>query len=313
MGANNMWWMAEQRFAGIQKIRRVLGDLPIAYDDCGGFECLNNIQVPDIQLFKTKLEWLNEGFEKITGNRKTFEINNNILAQQGIQSFDYLVENRLEGGIHSGFLLQHLSAKVVAMGARVLQGHQMLEYEPDKSGWSIIIDVQKQTTIQLKAQQMLFATNANLSKQFPELAIMPARGQVLLSPSMGNNSLRGTFHFDEGFYYFRNVGNRLLIGGGRNVDFEGEATLELGQSSVVVKALNDFIMQHLPKVAALINEQGWQHWSGIMAITLNKLPLFKVINAGCYAAMACNGMGVALTPIHAEMVAKAIVDHSKNL
>jgi hypothetical protein len=32
------------------------------------------------------------------------------------------------------------------------------------------------------------------------------------------------FHLEKGYYYFRNINDRILLGGGRNLDFEGETT-----------------------------------------------------------------------------------------
>jgi hypothetical protein len=43
--------------------------------------------------------------------------------------------------------------------------------------------------------------------------------------------IKGTFHYDEGFYYFRNLGNRILLGGGRNQDFKTEETTALKQQN----------------------------------------------------------------------------------
>ena len=36
--------------------------------------------------------------------------------------------------------------------------------------------------------------------------------------------MKGIFHLDEGFYYFRDYYNRVMIGGGRNLDFNNECT-----------------------------------------------------------------------------------------
>jgi hypothetical protein len=38
---------------------------------------------------------------------------------------------------------------------------------------------------------------------------------------------------DRGYYYFRNIG--ILLGGGRNLDFETENTTDFGQTEIVQK------------------------------------------------------------------------------
>ena len=40
------------------------------------------------------------------------------------------------------------------------------------------------------------------------------------------------FHFNEGFYYFRNIHNRVLLGGGRQLDKKGETTTKFENSSL---------------------------------------------------------------------------------
>jgi gamma-glutamylputrescine oxidase len=76
--------------------------------------------------------------------------------------------------------------------------------------------------------------------------------------------MKGTFHYDEGFYYWRNLGNRILIGGARNEAFEEETTTDLSGSLQVKEALEDFLKQHLhPSYQYTIEH----HWSGIMGFT----------------------------------------------
>jgi hypothetical protein len=48
-----------------------------------------------------------------------------------------------------------------------------------------------------------------------------------------NLDVRGTFHLDCGYYYFRNIGDRILLGGGRNLDFETETTTEFAQTEII--------------------------------------------------------------------------------
>ena len=101
---------------------------------------------------------------------------------------------------------------------------------------------------------------------------------------------KGTFHFDEGFYYWRNLGNRILIGGGRNVAFEEEQTIDLSGSLVVKNALVSCLHEHLH---LKYEDSIEHHWSGIMGFTQGKKPLVAKLSKGVFAAIAYNGMGVA--------------------
>ena len=55
---------------------------------------------------------------------------------------------------------------------------------------------------------------------------------MLITKPLENLHFRGTFHLDKGYYYFRNIDQRILFGGGRNLDFETEETTEFGETLV---------------------------------------------------------------------------------
>src|ERR1700754_3460624 len=84
--------------------------------------------------------------------------------------------------------------------------------------------IRTQHPFPLIAQQLLVATNAFALQLLPQLDITPARGQVLVTSPIDGLPFKGTFHFDEGYYYFRNLGDRVLLGGARNRAFEEEST-----------------------------------------------------------------------------------------
>jgi glycine/D-amino acid oxidase-like deaminating enzyme len=53
---------------------------------------------------------------------------------------------------------------------------------------------------------------------------VPGRGQIVVTKPIQSLDYQGTFHFNDGYYYFRTIGKRILFGGGRNEDIEGENT-----------------------------------------------------------------------------------------
>jgi glycine/D-amino acid oxidase-like deaminating enzyme len=147
---------------------------------------------------------------------------------------------------------------------------------------------------------LVYCTNAFTRQILPAINITPARGQVFVTTPIKGLQLKGTFHYDEGFYYFRNVGDRVLLGGARNRSFETERTTELAITPTIQNELIRFLTEHiLPGQNFTISHQ----WSGIMGFTDNKEPVIEIVNENAYAVVACNGMGVALTPVIAEDVA----------
>ena len=55
---------------------------------------------------------------------------------------------------------------------------------------------------------------------------------MLITKPIKNLHIKGTFHLDKGYYYFRNIDDRILFGGGRNLDFKTEETTEFGQTEI---------------------------------------------------------------------------------
>jgi len=113
--------------------------------------------------------------------------------------------------------------------------------------------------------------------------------------------LKGTYHFNQGYYYFRNINNRILFGGGRNLDFEAEATWEFGHTERVKQQLTTYLNEViLPGQNAEIDY--W--WSGIMGFGEDISPIVKQVEPNVFCAVRCNGMGVAMGSLVGEEVAE---------
>jgi glycine/D-amino acid oxidase-like deaminating enzyme len=72
-------------------------------------------------------------------------------------------------------------------------------------------------------KKVLFATNG-FANELTGVAVKPARAQVLVTEPIKNLDIKGTFIWIEATYYFRNIGNHILLGGGRNLNFDEENT-----------------------------------------------------------------------------------------
>lgn len=300
-GTDEMLAIAEMRYRGIEKIRAHFTDTQIGFDACGGYECINRDN-KNWQDLPDRLNWLNGLLKEITGKTALFQLADHKLATMGLQGFDTLVENETEAALHSGQLVQALTQKVQAAGVNILSGQEVSTIEKQNSTVCITTRQNRQFT----AVHVVLCTNAFTNELAPQAGITPARGQVIVTSPIPDLPMKGTFHFDEGFYYWRNLGNRILLGGARNTAFEAEATTDLSGSAPVRKTLEDFLAQHLhPSFQYRIDH----HWSGIMGFTADKRPYTARVKEGVTAAIACNGMGVALTPIVAEKLAQQLLDY----
>ncbi|MEO7766300.1 MAG: FAD-dependent oxidoreductase, partial [Ferruginibacter sp.] len=99
--------------------------------------------------------------------------------------------------------------------------------------------------------------------------------------------------------YFRNLGNRILLGGARNNAFGDENTLNLQTTDLIQSILEQFIHQKLlPSVNFTVTDR----WAGIMAMGSEKLPIVKTISENVFCCVRMSGMGVALAPVVAKKV-----------
>ena len=280
------------RYKGLAEIRKYFTDEAIGYDASGGYECFTNGSA-DWQLCAAQLGWLNEKLLPITSIANTFTMADEKLAAFGFKGFDHLIENKLEGGLHSGKLVTALLKKVQGMGVQVLTNMEVLKYEQQDGSIAITTSLH----IDFSTKKLLLCTNAFTKQFIPGIDIIPCRGQVLVTSPITGFKLKGTFHFDQGFYYFRNLGNRLLIGGARNKALAEEETTAMQTTPLIQQELENFIQQHiLPGTTFTITDR----WSGIMAMGSEKMPIIKSIAPNVFCCVRMSGMGVALAPVVAE-------------
>ena len=295
-GANEMWKLVSMRYQGLQLIRNFFTDTEIDYCVSGGYECFTN----DSNAWSScveQLAWLNNGLQQITGDKAIFSVTDEKLAAFGLKGFAHLVENKLEGVLHPGKLVQALLKKIRELGVQVITGIEALQYYDSNQQVTITTG----QGIDFTTRQLLLCTNAFTSQLVPDIDIIPNRGQVLVTAPLQNLKLKGAFHFDRGFYYFRNVGNRLLLGGARNKAFDEENTIVMGTTGLIQNALEDFIRQHLlPGIDFSITDR----WTGIMGMGTQKSPIVKALSKNVYCCVRMSGMGVALAPVIARQVAE---------
>ena len=148
-------------------------------------------------------------------------------------------------------------------------------------------------------------TNAFVNTLIPDLDVTPGRGQVLITKPIKNLKVKGTFHYDKGYYYFRNINGRVLLGGGRNLDFKTEETTEFGQTENVQSALENLLRGVIIPDTPFEIEQ---RWSGIMAFGKQLEPIVTEAKPNVFCAVRCNGMGVAMGSQTGEDIARLVLN-----
>ena len=292
MGWKKTLDLVKMRFDGLQKIQNYFRPEEIDFENCGGYEILNDAKALQ------KLDEVNEKLKPITNLEKTFFLNQNKIEEFGLENSKYLIENPCEGSLHSGKLLNELLKIAQNLGIEFLFGTEVLDISENDDSVKIITK-----NFEIQTEKLVIATNAFTKNLLPEIDVVPARGQILLTEPIENLKLKGTFHYDEGYIYFRNLGNKILLGGARNLDFKNEETTNLETSAFLQNYLENFLKTViLPHQEFKIENRG----SGIMAMGKVKSPIVQKISNHQIVAVRLSGMGVALAPKIGEIVVEMI-------
>ena len=298
MGTEKMLELVEMRYKGLQTIQKYFSKNEIDFDLCGGYELYDEIDTKSSKKLIENIEYLNSLLQPITKTKQTFNLIDSKIPDFGFGKTKHLIKNKLEGYLHSGKLVQALLQKVQSMGVQVFTGTEIKTAEKINGQ----IELRTKPHFHLITKQLLICTNAFAKDLLPELDIVPARGQVLVTSEITNLPWRGSFHSDEGFYYFRNIGKKVLLGGARNKALAEEETTKMDISINIQEELERYLNEVvLPKQKGQYTID--YRWSGIMAMGSEKMPIIKEVQPNIFCAVRMSGMGVALAPIVGNSVA----------
>lgn len=301
LGITAVQALVEKRYLGLQKLRQRLGDEAIEFKQWGGSELIFEKEYPAID----KISWVNDLLFPLF-KRAVYEERKDLISTFGLNpsKLTSLVFNPLEGQLHPGKMMQNLLQFVQEKGGIYMRSSEVRAW--DKQGEHIVVTALNQdTSYTFRASKLAICTNGFTAKLLPKVPLKPGRGQVIITKPIPHLAIKGTFHFDEGYYYFRNFQDRVVFGGGRNQDFEGESTTEMHTTNQIIqdleKKLVEIILPHQPYQIA-------QQWAGIMAFSTNHQPILEAIDEQIILGTALNGMGVAIGSQLGEDIAQRLLD-----
>jgi len=287
--------LIRERWQGLQLLRKRVGDGNLDYQNCNGYELFEKKDITDYSALIAKLNGsLRAEFPKGLYHdypQKLIEVNTT--------TFKHCIINPYEGALHPGKMMRTLIRKAREIGIEFLFGCEVKSWELSSKS------VQVQSTIgKLRGAQLLITTNGFAKQLIPELELKPARNQVLITEPIPDLNWIGTFHCDQGYIYFRNVKNRLLLGGARNIDPNEEETTQFNPNEKIKNHLTNFLNT---KLFPNRNIQIQQWWSGIMGVGTSKSPIIKRLNNKTTIAVRLGGMGVALGSMVGKQASELVI------
>lgn len=279
--AKTVWDTVKLRYEGLQLLRGIMGDKAINYEAFGGYEIFRTKH--DFQKVNEQVPALNKLMKDHIGSACYKAVNENNF---GLAEDTYLIKNELEGQIDTSAMLWSLIKKVLSLEIELQFGVEVLQIQSDFNSVQLESRVCKHY-----AANCIVATNAFAAKLLPNLKVIPGRAQVLITEEIPDLKLKGSFHFEQGYYYFRNIDNRVLFGGGRNLDFDAETSFEMQTTELIQNKLDEYLSTLiLPKQPVKIERR----WSGIMGLGSEKKPIIQFCQNRVVAAVRMGGMGVAI-------------------
>jgi gamma-glutamylputrescine oxidase len=284
---NQVCSLVERRFRGFDKLKSLVGESGLGYEKTGGYELFSKEEQGAFELCIDKSQELNKLLKPIFGSNP-FEEDCTVGTRFGLKNFPYAVSLPHEGMIHTGKMVHSLIQIAQREGVLIVSGLPLLNYE-DLGG-----KVQFETSFgRYLCGKLLICTNGFSKGILSELDIEPARAQVLITTEVSDLKVKGVFHFQQGYYYFRNVGNRILLGGGRNLDKDNERTLQMETTAVIQNHLKKLLRKNILPTAKFEIEDSW---AGIMGMGGNneKQAIVKMLSGNVGCAVRLGGMGIAL-------------------
>lgn len=294
MGVAEVGAIIEKRWKGLEILMDTVGKDTIDYQNNGSFEIFKTSEKELFDKTVSQIDDLNKIIFQVIGKENTYH---KVPSQQfGFEKICGILKNQYEGQINTGKMMHLLHQLTISKDIKVLYGIDVKDWNDASNG--VIIETSVGT---IKTEKLLIATNGFTKKLLPEIDLKPARSQVLITEPFEKAPFIGTFHYDEGYSYFRNVGNRILLGGGRNKDLEGEITTDFSNTPLIINHLKSLLDEVIIPGKKYKIEQTW---AGIMGVGESKSPIVKKHSENVFLGVRLGGMGVAI----GSLIGKELAD-----
>lgn len=298
MPESAVWETVNLRFRGLTKLLERFSKEEIGYLNSGSWDLIHEKDPQTARNTKEQLDYLNQQIKEITGSENCFNEDVTVSEKFGFNQIPTSFHNRLEGEIRTDKLLLSMNKHLALAGIIVLYGVEVLNLESFEQQVLLTTNFGE-----ISGKRAAITVNGFAQKLLGDKRINPARAQVLVTSPIKGLKLNGTFHYDAGYYYFRNIGNRILLGGGRNLDIKGETTTHFENTSLITDSLRTLLKEVIvPDKSFTIDYQ----WSGIMGVGDEKKPIIELIHPNIAIGVRMGGMGIAIGSLVGEKLAKLL-------
>ena len=301
MPEEEVFAIVEKRWRGLQRLRALVGDTQLDFQTLGGYEMFTEADADIYAQCVNRIPDFNKKIAGITGHLKAYKVTDDALPRFGFQGVRHLIQNRPEGQVHTGKMMAALLQIAEAKGVRIFNGITIHRLEDSSQG----VELETGSGWTLRVPRVQVAINGFAKRLFPDAAVIPARNQVLITKPIDGLAVEGCFHYDRGYYYFRNIDGRILLGGGRNLAMEEERTDEFGANELIRNALVE-LLHTVVCPGKQVEVDRW--WTGILGLGPVKKPIIERVSPNVVVSVRLSGMGVAIGTLVGQEGAELVLD-----
>ena len=289
--------LVEKRWKGLENLKNLVGEQQLEFYNCSSYELFTQHDSALFEECAQQIDFLND-FLKPIFKQPIYSQKDEKIAEFGFSKVQHLIENKFEGQINTGSMMKNLLKLARELDIEILNGIEVKELQQQQNNVTILCD-----GFEFIANKVIVCTNGFAKNLLPHLEVNPARAQVLITSEIPNLKVKGTFHIEKGYYYFRNINNRILLGGGRNLAFEEETTTQLEITPLIQSKLDNLLQELIIPNETYSVEM---RWAGIMGVGSKKTTLVEQHSNNIYIAVRMGGMGVAIGSLIGKEVASII-------
>lgn len=293
LGEDTCLDIVKMRWKGLNILLNRLNHADIEYSNSGGMEYFSKANNFETDRCFEAIHDLNGMLADNLGISKAFQPINN----EDLNSFNpQAIFNPYEGTINPVKMMNQLNKIVIGLGVDIISGLEVVNIDVENHTLST------QTGLNIYYKKLIICTNGFTQRIWPELRVLPARNQVLMTEPLKNNPVKYASHFNKGYVYFRSYHDRILIGGGRHLDIAGETTEQFGLTDEIKEYILSILEGIYPGASAKIDT--W--WSGILGVGPSKYPIVEWMDDDVLAGVRLGGMGVAIGSYLGELLAEKV-------
>jgi gamma-glutamylputrescine oxidase len=195
-----------------------------------------------------------------------------------------------DGELHPVRFLNGLARAALALGAKLFTRSEMAGAHWSNGAWEA-----RSAGGTVRARSLVLATNAEAPRLVPSLGalIAPRRGQMLATAPIPRLVAPYPTYAHWGYQYWRQTPDgRLVIGGWRDLDLDGEVGFDVTPTPHIQKAIEGGLAELVPEGAAIE-----RRWAGTMGFSRDGRPLVGWLDAEHHLAVCAgftgHGMGMA--------------------